>query len=272
MTELTPFTFPDTGDRVRVVEQDGEPWFVAADVCAILGISNSRDAVGGLDDDEKQHVNATVVNPDGRPGSGPQSYGIVNEAGLYSLILRSRKPEAKTFKRWVTHDVLPSIRRAGGYQVPQPAYRMPQTYGEALRELASTWEQREQLRAELEVAGRKADSWDVLASAEGDHSVADAAKMLSRDPGIGEVGQNRLYGTLGELGWIFRGRGDRRWRAYQEQVDRGRLRERAQAYDHPTGERRLGAPQVRITIKGLHELHRLLGGERPLMLPIGGAA
>lgn len=94
--------------KVRVVMQDEDPWFVAKDVCACLEIGNSRDAVASLDDDEK---GVGIIDTPG----GKQEMSIISEPGLYSLILRSRKPEAKAFKRWVTHDILPSIRKTGQY-------------------------------------------------------------------------------------------------------------------------------------------------------------
>lgn len=99
---------------VRIVEKGGEPWFVAKDVCDVLEIKNSRQATSYLDEDEKGVI--TNDTP-----SGEQVMTIVSEAGLYSLILRSRKPEAKVFKRWVTHEVLPSIRKTGAYVVPNRA-------------------------------------------------------------------------------------------------------------------------------------------------------
>lgn len=108
MTELQIFNFENHEVRAQVI--DDEPWFVAKDVCDILEISNSRDAVSRLDDDEKATVGLT-------DGSQIRNYSIVNEFGLYNLVLSSRKPEAKVFKRWITHDVIPSIRKTGGYQV-----------------------------------------------------------------------------------------------------------------------------------------------------------
>ena len=87
---------------VRIVEKGGEPWFVAKDVCDILALGNPRSSIALLDEDERG------VHSMDTP-SGKQEMGIISEAGLYSLILRSRKPEAKAFKRWVTHEVLPSI-------------------------------------------------------------------------------------------------------------------------------------------------------------------
>ncbi|MFK5920890.1 MAG: Bro-N domain-containing protein [Verrucomicrobiota bacterium] len=97
---------------IRIVDQDGEPWFVAKDICDALNIKNPRDAIVSLDEDEK----STVGNTDGALG-GP-SRNVISESGLYSLILRSRKAEAKTFKKWVTSEVLPSIRKTGKYQIP----------------------------------------------------------------------------------------------------------------------------------------------------------
>lgn len=98
---------------VRVVMRDGEPWFVAADVCAALDIANPRQAVSRLDDDEKGVRTVDTLG-------GPQEAAIINESGLYSLILTSRKEEAKRFKRWVTHEVLPAIRKTGGYGAAAP--------------------------------------------------------------------------------------------------------------------------------------------------------
>ena len=107
MSDVQLYSFD--GAQVRTLtDENGEPWFVAKDVCDILGITNSRDAMSSLDDDEKG-----VANTD-TPG-GRQNVSIVSEPGLYVLIGKSRKPEAKAFRRWVNHEVLPSIRRHGVY-------------------------------------------------------------------------------------------------------------------------------------------------------------
>lgn len=104
------------GHTTRIVERaDGITEWIAKDVCEVLGIKNSRDAIADLDDDEKN----TVVISDGIPGNPNMS--TVTESGLYTLIMRSRKPEAKRFKRWVTHEVIPSIRKTGAYMVPSVA-------------------------------------------------------------------------------------------------------------------------------------------------------
>ncbi|MEW5890074.1 MAG: Bro-N domain-containing protein, partial [Pseudomonadota bacterium] len=106
-TELIPFDFE--GRQVRVVtDAQGEPWFVAADVCAALHLPDTHKAVARLDDDEKGRNSIPTLG-------GDQEMTVVNEPGLYSLVLGSRKPEAKRFKRWVTHEVLPAIRKTGRY-------------------------------------------------------------------------------------------------------------------------------------------------------------
>src|SRR5690625_683280 len=97
------------GKQLRILEQNGEPWFVAKDVCEILDIKNPTDALKRLDEDERSRFNL------GRQGNG----NVVNEFGLYNLVLGSRKPEAKEFKRWITHEVLPSIRKHGAYMTPE---------------------------------------------------------------------------------------------------------------------------------------------------------
>lgn len=100
-------------NQFRVIDRDGEPWFHLKDVCSHLGIGNASDAAKRLDDDEKDGVD--IIDPMGRS----QTTTVINESGLYSLILTSRKSEAKKFKKWVTSEVLPAIRKTGGYGVSQ---------------------------------------------------------------------------------------------------------------------------------------------------------
>ena len=122
-TAMTTYTFNPGNQPVRVETIGGEPWFVAKDVCDALTISNNRDAVALLDEDEKLMSVITTS------GQGRQMW-LVNESGLYNLIFQSRKPEARKFRKWVTSEVLPAIRRTGGYMMPglqpkpQPAGRL----------------------------------------------------------------------------------------------------------------------------------------------------
>ena len=104
------FTFNASNQNIRVQMKDGEPWFVAKDVCDALEIENNRNATARLDDDEK---GVSIV----RPPSGDQQMTIVSESGLYNLIFQSRKPEAKAFRKWVTSEVLPTLRKTGRYEL-----------------------------------------------------------------------------------------------------------------------------------------------------------
>jgi prophage antirepressor-like protein len=115
MLDLTTFDYED--HAVRVVDRDGAPWFVAADVCRILDIANPRDALTRLDNDEKDMINRNTVGL-GDGNRGNPNMNIVSESGLYALIFTSVKPEAKAFRKWVTSEVLPALRRHGRYEMP----------------------------------------------------------------------------------------------------------------------------------------------------------
>lgn len=113
MNPMTTFASP-AGQSMRVVDRAGEPWFVAADVCQALEVRNPRQAISRLDDDEKDVISNDTLG-------GAQRTNVVSESGLYSLIMGSRKPETRPFRRWVTHDVLPTIRKSGRYEAPNQA-------------------------------------------------------------------------------------------------------------------------------------------------------
>lgn len=136
--------FQNAGFKVRVIMRDGEPWFVAKDVCTCLEIANVSDACSRLDEDERGIVSTDTP-------SGKQEMLVVSEPGLYSLIGSSKKQEAKVFKRWVNHEVLPSIRKTGSYSVTQqqPQITLPTTYLEALKALVASEEAKLALQAEL---------------------------------------------------------------------------------------------------------------------------
>ncbi|MGW9617257.1 BRO family protein [Streptomyces diastaticus] len=259
------FTFPETAQHVRSVMIDAEPWWVARDVASVLELGNMHSSLALLDEDEKG------VHSVETPG-GVQQIAIVSEPGLYSLILRSRKPQAKAFKRWITHEVIPSIRRTGSYS----AAPCEMTKLEALQAAIESEQGRLAAEARVKELEPAANSWRTLASGDGDFSVADAAKILSRDPSI-ETGRNRLFGILHELDWAYVQNADHRYRAKQYAVERRWLSELPQSYTHPrTGELTLGAPQLRVTAKGLHELHKRLGGTAAVQVSAvpmqGGAA
>lgn len=258
---LQVFSF-DTS-KVRVVLIDDQPWWVHNDVCRCLDITDAPQAAGRLDDDEKGWVDLPT------PG-GTQRCRVVNEPGLYTLVLRSKTPEAKRFKRWITHEVIPSIRKTGRYDVA-PVASLPQSYAEALRSLADEVERREALEAKVEFLEPPARAWEALAETTRDYSVAEAAKILSRDPAI-TTGPNRLFKTLVEIGMVYVEQEGKRnvYRPYQAHVDAGRLVLRVGSqWKHPkTGEAMAGAPQLRITAKGLQHIQNRLGGVGSLDLSV----
>ena len=147
----------ETFGSIRTIMRDGEPWFVAADVCKALEINNNRDAISRLDDDEKG-----VVLTD-TPG-GKQNTTIINEPGLYTLVLGSRKPEAKAFKRWITHDVIPSLRKNGAYIMGQESLSEKELIAKALiacnRIVEKQKVQISQLQNENSILLAKANTWD----------------------------------------------------------------------------------------------------------------
>lgn len=170
---LTHFDF--SGQQVRVVlDEHGDPWFTAADVCAVLGIANGSDAVARLADDEKGVGTADTLG-------GLQQIRTISEAGLYRLIFTSRKAEAEAFRRWVTHEVLPTIRKTGGYttQPAAPAFVIPQTMSEALRLAADEHERALEAEAKVAELEPKADLADTYLIAQGGtRKVREAAKLL----------------------------------------------------------------------------------------------
>ena len=165
--EITPYDF--SGKTVRILtDGKGEQWWIAADVCRILGLTNPTMAVNALFDDEKSTLRITE--------GGPERL-IVDEAGLYSLIMRSKKKTALKFKRWVTHDILPTIRKTGSYSL-EKQHQLPQTYAEALRALADKSEAEEKLLIEQKENKPKVDYFDNVSDATNAHSFNSAAKLL----------------------------------------------------------------------------------------------
>ncbi|EIL83139.1 BRO family protein [Bacillus altitudinis] len=139
------FNYQD--QEIRTIIKDGQPWFVAKDLCEVLEIKNNRDALSRLDEDEKGVVLTDTLG-------GSQELAAVNEPGLYALILSSRKPEAKQFKRWITHDVIPTIRQTGQYGVPKPLTEREQRI-ESLKLLLETSQRQDEMSKKLTNHERK---------------------------------------------------------------------------------------------------------------------
>lgn len=153
MNQLQVFNF--VGNEIRVVTKDGQPWWVAKDVCDVLEIKNSRDALGRLDEDEKGVASTDTLG-------GTQQVQVVNESGLYSLVLSSRKPEAKQFKRWITHEVIPAIRRTGAYRVP--TLTPNEAIALSLKQTAEMMTKLPQLEQKIETVEQKVDKQITLDS------------------------------------------------------------------------------------------------------------
>ena len=160
--------------KIRTLTIDGEPWFVAVDVCRALEIGNPTDAMRRLDADER-----TLVSIEGASNGLPVN--AVNEPGLYTLILGSRKPEAKAFKRWITHEVIPAIRKYGGYMTKsllEQVLENPNLIYEFARRMLAEQQKNERLRQELDRAKPKADYYDAFIHPESCTNIRATAKEL----------------------------------------------------------------------------------------------
>ena len=227
MNEIQTFNNPEFGTVRAVRGDDGEPLFVAKDVCAALSIAPT--AASRLDDDEKG-LRLTQT-----PG-GEQNVLLVTEPGFYKLVMRSRKPEAKAFQRWVTHEVLPALRREGGYMVAREDETPEETMARALLLAQGTMERQKRriagLEAENEAMRPKALFADAVAASDGTCLVGEFAKML-RQNGV-EVGQNRLFAMLREDGYLGKG-GQNRNVPTQRSMEMGLFRIKETAVTHADG-------------------------------------
>ncbi|MGY5764943.1 phage antirepressor KilAC domain-containing protein [Brachybacterium sp. DNPG3] len=244
MNDLTLFQYGV--HEVRTIDVDGEPWFVASDVAKILGYRMASDMTRRIDGEDRG--TRSVRTP-----SGDQDMTVISEPGLYVAVLGSKVPGARDFKRWVTHEVLPSIRRTGGYGAPAAALTDDEIVHQAL---TITARKVQELEATIAVQQPKADAWDHIVSSEGSWSFEEAAKVLF-EQGVVQIGQQRLVARLVEWGYLYRDSKDRP-HTYQRYLEQGLFVAKARTYtDQRTGLRRASsAPQVRITGKGLDMLHR----------------
>ena len=243
MNDLTVFENPEFG-AIRTVELDGEPWLVGKDVATALGYSNTRDALDRHVDPEDKN---TVVNPDGNRGNPNMT--IINESGLYSLVLSSKLPTARKFRRWVTSEVLPSIRKTGGYVA------LPKDYPSALRALADAEEKRLVLLAENEAQRQ------VIADFEPVRQYVDtilhskgslATSQIAADYGISARALNRILHEEG-----IQHKVNSQWILYREHMGKGWTDSRTIQFIHSDGR-----PDAKMmtywTQKGRMMIHDLL--------------
>lgn len=188
MEEMQVFRNEQFGE-VRTVIREGQPWFVAADVCRVLEIDPT--ATRRLDEDEKDTLRLTQGT------SGNPNVTIVNEPGLYVLVLGSRKPEAKAFKRWITHEVIPAIRKTGAYGLA-----LPQDYPSALRALADSYERENALQEQNAALLPKANFADAVSNSVNLVPMAELSAYLYKN-GV-KIGRNKLMERLREEGFLYR--------------------------------------------------------------------
>lgn len=208
--------------RAFMDEGTGEPMFVAADVAKALGYRDAANMVRRLDDDEKGTRSMSTLG-------GTQEMAVITEPGLYSAVLGSKLPTAKAFKRWVTHDVLPAIRRNGGYMAARPGETREQLLARALIVADEAMREKDARIAELEP---KALFADAVAASDGTCLVGELAKMM-RQNGV-EVGQNRLFAWLREDGYLGRS-GSNRNVPTQRAMEQGLFRIKETAVTHSDG-------------------------------------
>ena len=226
MNEIQTFDSPEVGSIRVVRDEDGEPWFVAKDVLDVLDLD--KTALRKLDEDEKG------VDSIHTPG-GEQQMTIVTEPGFYKLVMRSRKPEAKAFQRWVTHEVLPALRRDGGYMVARDE-TPEQTMARAVLLAQQTIDRQRSriagLEAENEEMRPKALFADAVAASDGTCLIGEFAKML-RQNGV-DIGQNRLFAMLREDGYLGKV-GQNRNVPTQRSMELGLFRIKETAITHSDG-------------------------------------
>lgn len=255
-TGIQTFDFNNSSLRT-LTDENGDPWFVAKDVCDILEISNNRDAISQLDNDEKN----TVVISDGIPGNPNKT--IISEPGLYKLIMRSRKPEAREFQRWVTHEVLPTIRKHGIYATETTIDQIladPDFGIRLLTDLKNERAKRIEAENQVKELESKAKALDDFTNVPDALLVREAAKLLS-NAGT-PIGEKELREWLSQHGWTYRHAGT--WWATSERVKAGHLVlvESRTHGQHKDGSIFAFAPTVKITRKGLALLHQRLGETR----------
>lgn len=244
-SSIIPFENEEFGVIRALRDETGEPWFVAKDILDRLELD--RTAMRKLDDDEKG------VDTIHTPG-GDQQVSIVSEAGFYKLVLKSRKPEAKAFQRWVTHEVLPSIRKRGGYMVEVPNETPEQTMARAILIARDTIERQradiDMLAGENAVLAPKAAMADAFLDADGAYTITQASGLLRQLDG--SMSRRRLFQLL-RVDHMMEQRTNR---ATAKAVERGYLTNIATSFTAPDGERRVRDPYALVTPKGLEWMAR----------------
>lgn len=244
----------DKFGAVRIVEIQSQPWFVAKDVCDCLELNNSRQALARLDGDEKN----TVILNDGTPGNPEKA--VVNEYGLYSLVLSSRKPEAREFKRWITHEVIPSIRQHGAYMTDE-ALEQALLNPDFLIRLAGELKTEKEARvaAERKIAEQhpKVLFSDAVAASHSSVLVGELAKIIKQN-GV-DMGQNRLFAWMRDNGYLIRRNGTDYNMPTQRAMELGLFEVKISTITNPDGSIR-ETKTTKVTGKGqIYFVNKLCG-------------
>jgi len=243
--DLAVFSSPDFGD-IRVIEKEGEPWFVAADVAQILGYRDAANATRGLMEDEKGTQIVSTLR-------GSQKATIISEAGMYSLILRSRVAGAQAFKRWVTHDVLPSIRKRGGYLTPEAAEKAltdPDFIIRLATALKEERTRRQAAEAQIEADAPHTRFGRTISGTDGDLLVKQVADLITQ--GGYPISQVTLFKWLRSHGWLCANQG-RLWNSPTKwALEQGYVRSTVLVVSTSRGDQEKTTP--RITTAGQENL------------------
>lgn len=240
MNELQIFNNEEFGD-IRTVTIGNEPWFVASDICKALDLSNPTMAMERLDDDEKSKLNL---------GLSGGATNCVNEYGLYSLVLASRKKEAKDFKRWITHVVLPSIRKNGGYIAGQETLSDEELLSKALMVAQRKIEEKNQLIAMQDSRIQEMRPKEIFADAvSASHTsilIGDLAKLICQN-GY-QIGQKRLFEWMRENGYLIKS-GSSKNMPMQRYIEQGLFEIKESNVQNPDGSIRT-TRTTKVTGKG----------------------
>ncbi|MEK5454493.1 phage antirepressor Ant [Bacillus sp. FSL R5-0586] len=248
------FNYQD--QEVRTVIQDGQPWFVAKDVCDVLGITDARKSVNLLDNDERNTL--PVTDALGRS----QKTLIINEPGLYTLVLKSRKPEAKQFKRWITHDVIPTIRKTGGYVANDDLFiqtYLPQADEQTKHFFRATLQTMEEQSKQIEAMKPKALFADAVEASKSSVLVGELAKQIQQNNV--QIGPNKLFEWLRENGYLIRKKGESYNLPTQRSMDMGLFEIKKRAVNNPDGSVRT-TRTPKVTGKGqVYFINKFLASE-----------
>ena len=257
MNELKIFENPAFG-KVRVVEQGGEPWFVGKDVAEILGYSDLNKAVAmHVDDDDKK------LNDKTSPSFGQRGTTLINESGLYSLVLSSKLPDAKKFKHWVTAEVLPAIRKTGGYIAGSEKMSDAELMAKAVLVAQATIKERDARIKELESDTQRMKPKEIFADAvsASDQTIliGDLAKLIKQNGH--DIGQKRMFEWLRNNGYLIKRQGADYNSPTQRAMELGLFRIKETAVTHSDGHVTV-SKTVKVTGKGqAYFVNKLLGAK-----------